>query len=116
MINLFGGWDNLFRTFTIFVVINFLSFILKAIYENKFNKRLLINFVINIVGYYLIILIATSFDTLEHVYVRDPIIYMFIIDEGIKIINNLSSIGITVPNILKNMFITKGDGEDKQNN
>ena len=48
--------------------------------------------------------------------IRNVIIYMFIANEGISVLENLSQIGILIPNILKNKLETMGDEKNEQNN
>ena len=74
--------------------------------------------IIFIIVLILIVIIATAFDTLNGntMAIRNVIIYMFIANEGISVLENLSQIGILIPNILKNKLETMGDEKNEQNN
>ena len=49
-------------------------------------------------------------------YLRNIIIYMFIANEGISILENWSAMGIKVPDIIKDKFSNlKGGDDDEQN-
>ncbi len=118
IVSLFGGYDTLFKTFLIFIIIDYISGVLQAIYNKKLNSQIGAKGIVKKVGYILIVIIATAFDTLNGntMAIRNVIIYMFIANEGISVLENLSQIGILIPNILKNKLETMGDEKNEQNN
>jgi toxin secretion/phage lysis holin len=118
IVSLFGGYDILFKTFLIFIIIDYISGILQAIYNKKLNSQIGAKGIVKKVGYILIVIIAAAFDTLNGnaMAIRNVIIYMFIANEGISILENLSQIGILIPNILKNKLESMGDEVNEQNN
>ena len=118
IVSLFGGYDTLFKTFLIFIIIDYISGVLQAIYNKKLNSQTGAKGIVKKVGYILIVIIATAFDTLNGntMAIRNVIIYMFRANEGISVLENLSQIGILIPNILKNKLETMGDEKNEQNN
>ena len=118
IVSLFGGYDILFKTFLIVIIIDYISGILQAIYKKKLNSQIGAKGIVKKVGYILIVIIAAAFDTLNGnaMAIRNVIIYMFIANEGISILENLSQIGILIPNILKNKLESMGDEVNEQNN
>lgn len=118
IVSLFGGYDILFKIFLIFIIIDYISGILQAIYNKKLNSQIGAKGIVKKVGYILIVIIAAAFDTLNGnaMAIRNVIIYMFIANEGISILENLSQIGILIPNILKNKLESMGDEVNEQNN
>ena len=118
IVSLFGGYDTLFKTFLIFIIIDYISGVLQAIYNKKLNSQIGAKGIVKKVGYILIVIISTAFDTLNGntMTIRNVIIYMFIANEGISILENLSQIGILIPNILKNKIEKMGDVPNEQNN
>ena len=118
IVSLFGGYDILFKTFLIVIIIDYISGILQAIYNKKLNSQIGAKGIVKKVGYILIVIIAAAFDTLNGnaMAIRNVIIYMFIANEGISILENLSQIGILIPNILKNKLESMGDEVNEQNN
>ena len=109
---------SLFKTFLIFIIIDYISGILQAIYNKKLNSQIGAKGIVKKVGYILIVIIAAAFDTLNGnaMAIRNVIIYMFIANEGISILENLYQIGILIPNILKNKLESMGDEVNEQNN
>ena len=100
IVSLFGGYDTLFKTFLIFIIIDYISGVLQAIYNKKLNSQIGAKGIVKKVGYILIVIIATAFDTLNGntMAIRNVIIYMFIANEGISVLENLSQIGILLLN------------------
>ena len=97
--SLIGGCDNLFNTFLVFIIIDYISGILKSIYDKKLNSSIGIKGIVKKVGYILIVIIATLFDNLNgnNMMVRNPIILMFMTNEGISVLENWGSIGLPLP-------------------
>ena len=113
--SLYGGCDTLFKSFLIFIIVDYISGLLKAIKYKKLNSDIGVNGIIKKFGYILIVVIATSFDTLfnNNMMIRNSIIYMFIANEGISILENLSLIGVPIPNILKDKLDNLGGDNNK---
>ena len=101
--SLIGGCDTLFKTFLVFIIIDYFSGILKAIYDKKLNSTIGIKGIVKKIGYIFIVIIATIFDNLNgnKMMIRNPIILMFITNEGISVLENLSYVGVPIPKILK---------------
>lgn len=117
IVSLFGGYDILFKTFLIFIIIDYISGLLQAIYNKEINSKIGAKGIIKKVGYILIIMIATAIDNLNGntMDIRNIILYMFIANEGLSILENCSKIGILIPNVLKNKLKAIGDDKDEQN-
>src|SRR5574344_1155156 len=117
IISLFGGYDTLFKTFLIFIIIDYISGILQAIYNKKLSSAIGAKGIVKKVGYILIVVVASSIDTLygNNMDIRNVIIYMFIANEGISILENCSNIGIIIPNILKEKIDGMGSDTNEQN-
>jgi toxin secretion/phage lysis holin len=115
--SLFGGCDTLFKTFLIFIIIDYISGILQAIYNRQLNSQIGAKGIVKKVGYILIVVIASSIDTLNGntMDIRNIIIYMFIANEGISILENCTQMGINIPSILKDKINELGDDNDEQN-
>ena len=111
--SLFGGCDTLFKTFLIFIIIDYISGLLQAIYNKKLNSKIGAKGIIKKIGYILVVILTSSIDILYNINIRNTIIYMFITNEGLSIIENLSQIGIIIPDILKEKFDRKEDNNDK---
>lgn len=104
---LIGGFDNLFLTLLIFIAIDYITGIIKAIYQKKLNSKLGIKGILKKLGYIFIVIIATSFDYLigdKTMAVRTLCIYFFISNEAISIFENWGSMGLPLPKKIFQIF------------
>lgn len=104
--NILGGFDMHFKTLLLFIIIDYITGILRAIYNKQLNSRIGAKGIIKKVGYILIVIISSLLDNLLNSSgkIRDLIIYMFIANEGISILENWAKMGIKIPKFLKDKF------------
>ena len=101
---LVGGLDNLFITLLIFIALDYLTGVIKAIYKKKLNSKLGLKGIFKKLGYIVIVVVATLFDYLigdNTMAVRSLVIYFFISNEAISILENWAMMGasvVTIPN------------------
>lgn len=101
-----GGCDILFKTLLVFIMIDYITGILRAIYTKKLSSKIGAKGIIKKVGYIFIVILAALLDKLLNSTgnIRNIVIYMFIANEGISILENWTSMGIKIPKILKDKF------------
>lgn len=98
-----GGYDFLFKLLLVFLIIDYITGILSAIYNRKLNSKVGAKGIIKKIGYIFIVIVASLLDLLlgDTGKIRDIVIYMFIVNESISIIENWTKMGIKIPRILK---------------
>ena len=101
-----GGCDILFKTLLVFIIIDYITGILRAIYTKKLSSKIGAKGIIKKVGYIFIVILAALLDKLLNSTgnIRNIVIYMFIANEGISILENWTNMGIKIPKILKDKF------------
>ena len=101
-----GGCDILFKILLIFIIIDYVTGILRAIYTKKLSSNIGAKGIIKKVGYIFIVILAALLDKILNSTgnIRNIVIYMFIANEGISILENWSSMGIKIPKVLKDKF------------
>ena len=117
-LSILTGYDTLFKALLIFIVLDYLSGIMRAIYNKKLSSKIGAKGIIKKIGYIVLIVVVEILDILlkDNGYLRNIIIYMFIANEGISILENWSAMGIKVPDIIKDKFSNlKGGDDDEQN-
>ena len=117
-LSILTGYDTLFKALLIFIVLDYLSGVMRAIYTKKLSSKIGAKGIIKKIGYIVLIVVVEIFDILlkDNGYLRNIIIYMFIANEGISILENWSAMGIKVPDIIKDKFSNlKGGDDDEQN-
>lgn len=119
---LFGGWDWALQTLIIFISADFLTGLLIAgfweksnkSYSGKIDSRACLRGLIRKGGILLVVLIANRLDIVMCTdgFARTAVIFYFIGNEGISIIENLGIMGVPFPKWLKNKFqVLKNDTE-----
>lgn len=104
---LIGGLDNLLFTLLVVIVIDYLTGICKAIYRKKLNSRIGLKGILKKVGYLLIIILSTLMDRIfndSSMAIRTLVIYFFLANESISILENWGTIGLPLPKKLYEIF------------
>ena len=117
-LSILTGYDTLFKALLIFIVLDYLSGVMRAIYTKQSSSKIGAKGIIKKIGYIVLIVVVEILDILlkDNGYLRNIIIYMFIANEGISILENWSAMGIKVPDIIKDKFSNlKGGDDDEQN-
>ena len=103
---LLGGWDIALQTLLIVIVIDYVSGICKAIYNKKLNSKVGIKGIIKKFAYLLTVALAVELDKITGGTgaIRTLVIYFFVANDGISILENLGGMGIPLPNKLKEVL------------
>lgn len=100
---LFGGFDVAIEALLIFIVADYITGLLKAWKTGKLNSRIGAEGIIKKVGYLIIVILAVYLDRLagDIGVIRNIVIYFFIANEGISILENWGAMGVPFPEILR---------------
>lgn len=99
-----GGADGLLIALTVFVILDYLTGVLKAASERKMNSEVGFPGIAKKLGIFFFVGIATMLDTFVFggaVPLRAAVITFYIANEGISILENWGKMGLPLPNILK---------------
>ncbi len=97
---LFGGLDSLFKCLLIVIMLDYITGICKAIYNKNLNSKECIKGIIKKVGYILIVILSTIASYIVNdntMAMRSLVIYFFISNEAISILENWASLGLPLP-------------------
>ena len=99
VVYLLGGWDIALQTLLIVIVIDYVSGICKAIYNKKLNSKVGIKGIIKKFAYLLTVALAVERDKITGGTgaIRTLVIYFFVANDGISILENLGGMGIPLP-------------------
>lgn len=103
IIYLFGGVDVAMTCLLIAIVIDYISGLIKA-YECKvLSSKIGFRGILKKVGILLVVMLAVLIDRVagETGAIRTLVIYYFVANEGLSIVENLAEAGIPVPKSLK---------------
>lgn len=107
LVYLLGFIDNLLITLFIFIIIDYITGLCKGIYDHKLSSKVSIKGIIKKFGYIVIVVISTLFDRLTNdssFAIRTIIIYFFIANEALSIIENWAYMGLPLPKKLYDVF------------
>ncbi len=115
---LLGGWDGLLRIMLVFLVIDYITGLLKAISNKSISSKKGFKGIIKKVAYLLAVIVASQLDDLiKEIHLNIPIIILdtpltfrqliiltIVGNEGISIVENLAELGCPFPKPFKNLF------------
>ena len=114
---LLGGWDIALQTLLIVIVIDYVSGICKAIYNKKLNSKVGIKGIVKKFAYLLTVALAVELDQITGGTgaIRTLVIYFFVANDGISILENLGGMGIPLPNKLTEVLEQLRDDNNPKN-
>lgn len=102
---LFGGFDNLLITLCSFIVIDYITGVLSAIYNKRLSSQIGYKGIIKKVSMLIIVSVGVLLQTKVGIpAIRDIVILFFISNEGISILENVSDTGLKLPPKLKEIL------------
>ena len=101
-----GGWDISLEILVIAVVLDYISGICKAIFNKKLNSEVGLKGIIKKVGYFIIVAVAVLLDRIagNTGAIRTLVIYFFVANEGISILENWGGMGLPLPQKLTDVL------------
>lgn len=101
-----GGWDNTIRTLALVMTLDYITGVCKAIKQKKLNSKTGFLGFLKKIGYFVIVALAVVIDDLsgETGVVRTMVIYFFIANDGLSILENWGAIGLPMPKKLIDML------------
>lgn len=113
-----GKIDGLFITLLVFIIVDYITGIIKAIIKKKLNSEIGFKGILKKIIIFMIVGVANLIDVNilsgENV-LRAAIIFFYISNEGISIIENCSKIGLPIPQKLKDVLEQLNQKEDNAN-
>lgn len=102
---IFGKYDIMFKTLIFLMIIDYVTGVLNAKYNGTVSSKIGFKGVIKKVCLLAIVIISVFMDRLIGTdVIRTLVIFYFISNEGISIIENVSKVGISIPEELINVI------------
>ena len=109
-----GGLDIALKPLLIFMLLDYITGICKAIVNKKINSIIGVKGIVKKVGYLIIVALSVQLDNITGGTgaLRTLVIYFFVANEGISILENWGSIGLPLPKKIKETLeqLKKGNG------
>lgn len=111
---LFGGCDSLLTVFSMIIIIDTITGMLKAWNLGEYESSKFRSGFIKKSGYLLGVILSVQIDTLlnSNGALRDAVLTFFVVNESFSIIENLSIMGVKFPAMLTNALKALHDKND----
>ena len=102
-IYLLGGWDVALQCLLLAIVFDYISGIIKAFHTKTLSSKIGFYGILKKVGVLLIVMLGVLVDkvTGNTGAVRTLVIYYFVANEGLSVIENLGQSGVPIPDSIK---------------
>lgn len=95
---LIGGLDLAFKTLAIMMVLDYITGVISAIYNKKVNSKIGFNGILKKMLYLIAIIVASLLDNLlGQQVIRYVVIYFFVANDGISILENIAKCNVKLP-------------------
>ena len=110
----FGGWDALITALIVLIVIDYITGVLAAGIEGKLNSSIGFKGIAKKVLILMVVALAVQIDNVypTNGMIRSLVIYFFIANEGLSILENAGRAGLPIPEKLTKAIETLGDKND----
>lgn len=94
-----GGWDIALKILLTVIILDYITGIFKAIYNKKINSSVGLKGIIKKLGYLIVVAVAVILDKIagNTGAIRTLVIYFFVANEGISILENWGGMGLPLP-------------------
>lgn len=116
VVNLLGAWDKLLYVLIAFMVLDYLSGVIKGIYQNRLSSEIGFKGLLKKVVVLVVVAVANLVQTLigDTFAIREIVIMFFVANEGISILENAAVLYPKIPQQLKDVLLQlREDKEDK---
>lgn len=115
---IFGDWDVALQCLVIAIALDYISGLIKAFVNKELSSKIGVKGILKKVGVLVIVALAVLIDkvTGESGAVRTLVIYYFVANEGLSIVENLGEAGLPIPDVIKKALKSlKSESKGKQN-
>lgn len=102
-----GGWDGFLYALVVFVVIDYITGLMVAVLESKLSSAVGFRGIFKKVVLFSLVAVGHIIDSRllqNQGAIRTAVIFFYLSNEGISILENAAKIGLPIPDGLKNVF------------
>lgn len=114
---LFGGFDVALSCLVIAIALDYVSGIIKAFYTKELSSKIGFKGILKKIGILILVMVSVLVDRIagDTGAIRTLVIYYFVANEGLSIIENLAATNIPIPAVLKRALkAIKKEGNKKK--
>lgn len=114
IVNLLGGYDDMLYTLLLFMALDIATGLLLAIKEKSLSSSVMTGGLIIKTGIIFAVILAHAADVfLSTTFLRTFFIALFILNEGISIVENLANIGVPIPTAVREVLVQVKENMNK---
>lgn len=115
---LFGAWDGFILALIVFIVIDYVTGVISAVCSKKLSSSVGFHGILKKIFILLLVGIGNILDGILGLggVIRSAVIFFYIANEGVSIIENASNIGLPVPDKIQNILEQLKDEPDEEDN
>lgn len=113
---LLGGFDKALECLIVVIVLDYITGVISAWYNKKLDSKVGIKGIVKKFTYFLLVVLSVEIDkTLGQVgIIRNLVIYFFVANDGLSILENVGKMNIPIPKKLKEALLQLS--EEKEDN
>lgn len=114
---LLGAWDNALMVLVTFMILDYVTGVLRAYVNNELSSDVGLKGIARKAVIFIVLIVAVLLDRLLNTgawLFRTLVAYFYIANEGLSLLENAISLGVPVPEKLKEALIQLKDGEKKE--
>lgn len=111
---LFGAWDTALLVLILFIVLDYTTGVLKAYYNKEISSDIGRRGITKKATILIVLIVAVLLDRLLNTgswVFRTLVCYFYIANEGISLLENCASLGLPIPEKLKDALVQLKDGK-----
>ena len=111
---LFGAWDTALLVLILFIVLDYATGVLKAYYNKEISSDIGRRGITKKATILIVLIVAVLLDRLLNTgswVFRTLVCYFYIANEGISLLENCASLGLPIPEKLKDALVQLKDGK-----
>lgn len=108
MVSILGGWDFSLKLLVMLVIFDYVTGIMKALYGRRLSSSIGFWGIFKKLCIFFVVACASQIDLLivqNAPVIRTLVIYFYISNEGISMLENLSDLGVPVPDVIRDRLL-----------
>lgn len=116
---IFGDWDVALQCLVVAVALDYVSGVIKAFVKKELSSKIGVKGLLKKVGVFVVVALSVLLDKVSGSTgaVRTLVIYYFVANEGLSIVENLAETGLPIPDVIKKALKNlKSESKGKKKN
>lgn len=113
-VRIFGGWDAMLWALAICMVLDYISGIIKAIYNKELSSEISFKGLLRKVVILIVVALSNVVQTFvgQNIPIREIVIVFYVVNEGISILENTAVVYPKIPEELKEVLLQLRGSKD----